>query len=268
VAAFVVGICAALTWRQILFWRDTRTLFTRACAVTSRNWLAEYKLGVIALQDYEKVGRGQIEDQVAQGSPVEIREKEMEKRNSYLREIVRRCETALQWEPRIVDIHVTLAKALTEMGDLDRARGELEAAVKVDPNNADARENLAEILYRQGRVKDAVAQYKEALRLSPEWQSVLNNLAWILATDRDPQVRDGREAVRLAEQACNLTGNTNLWFLHSKAAAYAENGDFPRATATAISARELATATGNPELIKMAEIRFSLYTNSQPLRAP
>jgi hypothetical protein len=45
VAACCAVACAALTWRQIGFWRDTETLFSRAVAVTKENYLAYNNLG-------------------------------------------------------------------------------------------------------------------------------------------------------------------------------------------------------------------------------
>ena len=73
---------------------------------------------------------------------------------------------------------------------------------------------------------------------------MLNNLAWLLATQPSPEVRNGPEAVRLAERACALTSRTNLWFLHTLAAACAESGNFTQAVAAAEEARRLAAAAG------------------------
>ncbi len=266
-AGLLLSACAILTWRQVQLWRDTRTLFAHTARVTSKNWLAEYKLAVVALQDYENTGRKRIEDQV---SPVDSSPPERNQADTlaFLQEIIRRCENALQAEPRVLDVHVTLAKALTEMGRVDEARGELEVATRIDPKNAAAHENLAEVLYRQGHVREAVAEYKTALALEPNWQSVLNNLAWILATDRDAQIRDGNQAVVLAELACNLSSQTNLWFQHTRAAAYAEKGDFLQATAAAQQALELAKSSGNADLSNIAATRLELYKKGQQLRAP
>ena len=58
---------------------------------------------------------------------------------------------------------------------------------------------------------------------------MLDELAWLLATYPDSKSRDGAEAVRLAERACDLTERRILALLDTLAAAYAETGDFPRA---------------------------------------
>ena len=77
-----------------------------------------------------------------------------------------------------------------------------------------------------GRTREAVAQYQEALRLNPDLAGALNNLAWVLATCPDDQLRNGAEAVRLAERACELTHYREPLFIGTLAAAYAEAGRF------------------------------------------
>ena len=52
----------------------------------------------------------------------------------------------------------------------------------------------------------------------------LNNLAWILAANPDPQARNGRKAVELAQRACKLTGFKQPLMVGTLAAAYAEAG--------------------------------------------
>jgi hypothetical protein len=81
-------------------------------------------------------------------------------------------------------------------------------------------------------------------------------------------MRDGPEAVRLAERASELTGHQNVWFLHTLAAAYAEDGKFTNAVTTVEQARRLAEALGQSTATKRAEIRVELYRNNEPYRDP
>ena len=268
-AALLLILCAAVTRSQLRFWRNTETIFTRAIAVTRNNWVAHYNLATLALHRYQDTQRGSVEKQVVRldsaasnpgHSPPAPRD--------YLEEVIEQCRQTLQSKPGFPDAHVTLAKALTEKGRLDAAQAHLEMAIRLDPKNADARQNLAEILHRQGRVADAITQYRAALKLKPGWQEVLNNLAWLLATHPSAEVRNGPEAVRFAERACTLTGHTNLWFLHTLAAAFAEHGDFTQAVKAAEEARHLAAASGQTNLVNLAETRLELYKARQPLRAP
>ena len=268
-AVLLLGLCAAVTHSQLRFWRNTETIFTHATAVTQDNWLAHYNLALLALRHYQDTQRSSVEKQVltlgaTPGSPSESGPAPRD----YLTEIIYHCQETLRSKPGYPDPLVTLAKALTEQGRIDEARAQLELAARLDPKNAETHQNLAEILQRQGRVADAIVQYKAALELRPDWEPVLNNLAWILATHPGTAVRNGAEAVRLSRRACALTSRTNLWFLHTLAAAYAESGDFPQAVAAAEEARRLAAASDRPELANLAETRLELYKARQPLRMP
>jgi tetratricopeptide (TPR) repeat protein len=268
-AVLLLVLCAALTRYQLGFWLNTETIFTRALAVTQNNWVAHYHLGLLALRRYQDTQRGPVEKQVLklESTPRNPVASGPAPRD-YLGEVIYQCQAALRSKPGFPDPRVTLAKALTEQGRLDEARAQLEMAIRLDPKSAQARQNLAEILHRQGRVADAITEYKTALKLRPDWEQVLNNLAWLLATHPSPNVRNGPEAVRIAERACALTSRTNLWFLHTLAAAYAESGDFAQAVAAAQEARQLAAASGLSNLLATASARLGLYETHQPLRAP
>src|SRR6185369_18017737 len=104
--------------------------------------------------------------------------------------------------------------------------------------------------------------------LAPDSLNDLNNLAWILATDPDETLRNGAEAVRHAEHACELTGRQQAIFLGTLAAAYAEANRFPEAVTTAEQAVKLATATGQKDLAKSDQASLELYRAGKPRREP
>ena len=85
-----------------------------------------------------------------------------------------------------------------------------------------------------------MAEYRQVLAVKPDQPEALNNLAWLLATCSDAAVRDGAEAVRLAEQACRLSGYKQARALGTLAAAYAEAGRFPEAVEAAQKSIEMA----------------------------
>jgi len=268
-AALALVLCAALTRAQLRFWRNTDTIFTHAITVTRDNWVAHYNLALLALHRYQESLRGSVENQVVnlESTPTGPGQSRPPPRD-YLEEVIYHCQEAMRSRPRFPDPRVTLAKALTEKGRLDQARAQLEMAIRLEPKSADARQNLAEILHRQGRAAEAITELKEVLKARPDWEEVLNNLAWLLATHPSPEVRDGPEAVRFAERACALSNHTNLWYLHTLAAAYAESGDFAQAVMAAEEARQVAAASGLSNLLAVASARLESYKNRQPLRAP
>jgi Flp pilus assembly protein TadD len=95
-------------------------------------------------------------------------------------------------------------------------------------------------LARHAKTDSAIEQYRQAIALQPEMLEALNNLAWLLATSGESRLRNGSEAVQLAQHACELTQNQQPLFLGTLAAAYAEVGRFDDAIRTAEKARDLA----------------------------
>ena len=74
--------------------------------------------------------------------------------------------------------------------------------------------------------------------------------------------------MRLAEQACQLSGGKEARFWGTLDAAYAEVGQFDKAMATATKARELALASGQKSVAQKAEERLVLYRAGKPYRSP
>ena len=66
--------------------------------------------------------------------------------------------------------------------------------------------------------------------VEPTESGLLNNYAWVLATSPDDNVRDGKLAIELATKACEETNHEESHILSTLAAAYAEAGDFDKAT--------------------------------------
>ena len=88
--------------------------------------------------------------------------------------------------------------------------------------------NHAKSLTAEGRFHDAQVAYQEAMTLDSSFLWPGNNLAWMLSTSTERTVRDGHEAVRVAEEVCQRS-NWSCWaFLGTLAAAYAEAGRFPK----------------------------------------
>ena len=103
--------------------------------------------------------------------------------------------------------------------------------------------NLGRTLLRLGDVPNGLRHFQEAVQLTPDSPSALKELAWLLATCPDAALRNGPEAVQLAEHGCAVTRRRNPILLATLAAAYAEAGRFPEAVGTAQEALSLARTT-------------------------
>jgi Flp pilus assembly protein TadD len=170
----------------------------------------------------------------------------------------------LRIKPDYAEAHSNLGNALLRLGKVPEAIAEFTAAVRIKPDDAEAHNNLGVALVRRGRISEAVAEYREALRLRPDWPPALANLAWILATDKDANLRNAGEAVQLAERLGAVMGNRQAGVLDILAAAYAEAGRFSDAVQAAQKAFDLAVAAGHQEKAQQIQGRLKLYQAGQP----
>jgi tetratricopeptide (TPR) repeat protein len=113
-----------------------------------------------------------------------------------------------------------------------------------------------------------VAEYTKALEISPENIPALSNLAWLMATSADASVRNGSEAVTLAERAdaASSRSDNHTTILRILAAAYAEAGRFGEAKETAQRALQSANVQGNSELADSLRDEIALYELGLPYR--
>jgi len=174
---------------------------------------------------------------------------------------------ALARNPDFAEAHLNLGEALARRGELPRAQAEFEAALRCQTNFARARFALAGVSLAQQRSSDAIRHLREAVRLETQWVEPLNNLAWLLATDKNADLRDGAEAVRLARRALELS-NTNDWErLDTLAAAEAEAGRFGEAAASERTALALATHAACTNVAPLSN-RLALFERGLPYREP
>jgi 4-amino-4-deoxy-L-arabinose transferase-like glycosyltransferase len=87
----------------------------------------------------------------------------------------------------------------------------------------------------------------------------LNNQAWQLAASPDPKVRNGADAVLLAQRACEQTQYQRPQFIGTLAAAQAEAGQFDAAIATAERARAVAAEQGETNLVQRNQQLLERY---------
>ena len=270
-AGLSLVVCLGLTSRELRYWRNSETLFQRALAVTRDNAVAHSNLGAA----YEEDGR----------------------RTEALAEY----QEALRLNPGLSQAHNNAASLLENLGRFDEALLHYQEAVKLKPMAWQAQANLAACLARQGRVAEAMQHYDtakhllprdprpayamakalllanqteqavqrfhEALNADPNHVQSLVYLSRVLASDPNPQFRNGREAVRLAEQAMALSPGNQPFLMDTLAMSYAEVGRFPDAIALLMKAEEQSRAAGDTNGITEIESRLRLYQSSQPYRS-
>jgi tetratricopeptide (TPR) repeat protein len=166
---------------------------------------------------------------------------------------------ALKTQPKDADTHVVLGVVLLDKNRIDEATAQFLEATRLQPTNALANYQLALIHQSRKETSASIDCYRKALKAQPDWPESLNNLAWILAANRDATLRNGAEAVVLAERACKLTDYKEGLFVGTLADAYAEAGRFPEAVSAAEKARSLALAAGQKEIAQKNQELLELY---------
>lgn len=183
-----------------------------------------------------------------------------------IEEALAEYRTAIRLDPDQVVAHLNLGVMLGKLAKTDEAIEHLTRVVTIKPDFVSAHFRLAVLLEQKDRVADACAQYRTLLRIDSTHAAAANNLAWVLATHADSQLRNGAEAVELAERCARDHGETQPGVLDTLAASYAEADRFPEALTTAEKALELARSQGNQALVKAIRSRLDLYRNEKPYR--
>jgi Flp pilus assembly protein TadD len=154
------------------------------------------------------------------------------------------------------------------LGQPQKAEEFLSRAGRLQPNEFLVNYLLGLAFKAEQRPADAVAEFNEALRLKPEFPPALNELAWIRASNPDERLRNGSEAVRLAELACQATDYKQAPFLKTLSVAYAEAGRFQEAIATVNKARGFSQAQQTNQEAHEYQDLVELFGAQKPYREP
>jgi protein O-mannosyl-transferase len=171
---------------------------------------------------------------------------------------VNEFKEAARLAPQDADVQSMLAKLLVQAGGADKAIGYFLAEAGARPKDPLPRSVLARIYLSLNQPAEGVASLKAAVALAPNAPAYLNQLARVYATHPSPEIRNGPEAVRLAERACRLSGRPAT-FVDTLSAAYAEAGRFADAVRAAEEARDKALASHDEKTAQAAGRRLEQY---------
>ncbi len=194
------------------------------------------------------------------------------------------------------DALANFSQAYFGLGRIALAQGKYEEAVKafkeaiaVNPNNMLAIDRLAQELFLHGDYRDGgqvlrlwlsklpappaparrqlAEQFGKRFEGSGKHEQAVRAwiaMAWIFATSPEPQLRDPQAALGIADGIVKLTNRQDPLALDTLAAAYAENGQFPRAVEEAQAAINLANGHGNKPLADLIAERLASYQRQTP----
>jgi tetratricopeptide (TPR) repeat protein len=304
-ASTALALCAGLTRAQLRYWHDSIALFQHAANVTVENGVAEANLGFAlaeqghydeAIAHYKTALQSQpratIWNNLGQSlvatakleEAINAFQKALKLNPSFGRahhnlalalvrsgrqqESLVHFGDAARLEPKNASVHNNYAIMLGRAGRTDEAIQEFQMALRLNPVFVEAHCNIASLLLENGRTKDAAAHYIAALQTKADYLPAMVSLAWIYATDSgEVGTQHAAEAVRLAEQACQISGCKQNGLLDTLAAAYANAGRFEEAVKTGEEAFSIAKAVGENNFADSIRARIDLYKKGSPFRA-
>src|SRR6266516_2189201 len=237
-AILTIAVLSWRAWVQTSYWRDSETLFMHALAVTSNNDVAENNLGIVFLR------KGKLDDAISL------------------------LQAAVDLRPENSPAHENLAKALLQKGQVADALVHYRKLLELQPDNIEVHNIVGTVLIQQGHIREGVEEWQKVLAIQPDNGNAMSNLAWVFATSPDDSLRDGAQAVQLAEQALRISGGRIPIIFRTLAAAYAEHGMFSQSIQTAQRGIELANGQGNSGLAADLQSNIALYQAGRPLRDP
>jgi tetratricopeptide (TPR) repeat protein len=203
-AAAACAACAALTWVQASYWRNSEALFQHTVDVTSGNYVAEHNLGSALMEEPGRLPDALRHLETAvQIKPDSARAHSdlgsaLSKLPDRLPQVIVEYQLAVRYSPGSAIPHYNLGNALAAAGRLPEAVGEWETAVRLDPGYAprlrqplaEAHNNLGVALTNSpGRLAEAIAHFEAAVRLAPDYADAHFNLGVALSNTpgRAPQ---------------------------------------------------------------------------------
>ncbi|MGK0189624.1 MAG: tetratricopeptide (TPR) repeat protein [Verrucomicrobiales bacterium] len=174
---------------------------------------------------------------------------------------------AVTAQPDVENTRKMLSLALMQTQGYAEASQHLSHLIKANPIDPIAHLWMAHALVRTQKEAAAIVHFKESLRLQPKSHVVANDLAWLLATHRNPEIRNPTEALDLASASAAATQRRSAGILDTLAAAQAANGDFAAAVRTADEAIQHAISANDPQTLKGLQFRRGLYQQGKPYRA-
>lgn len=170
VALALLG-CWVQTAKQLRHWRNSRSLFGHALAVTRNNSIAHNNYGIALFEAGETEAAAQHFTEALRIKPASLEALKnlgnLRLKTGRLTDAIQCYQSALRLDPADPDMEFNLANAFALQGEPNAAETHYATALRLRPDDADMRCVFGFFLAGQTRMDDAIAATKEAIRLRP-----------------------------------------------------------------------------------------------------
>jgi tetratricopeptide (TPR) repeat protein len=118
-------------------------------------------------------------------------------------------QSVLRFNPKDDDARLLLAKELLKTGRSEEALAEFSRVVESNPDNEDALLEEVKLLFARKQYKNAVEQLDKSYALFPQKGRTAALLAYLLASNPQYDLRNGKRALALAKLVYESTGSVN-----------------------------------------------------------
>lgn len=192
---FVTAILllSLVSWKQVGFWRNSRTLFEHTLASTGANPLIEFNYGVILAVE----GRHQ--------------------------EAIAHFGNGLEAMPEHFVALVDMGISLAALGELDKAMDYYRRAAAVDPGVVELKLKMSTVLGQQGKDAEAIGLLLEAIELDTNGSAILHsNLGFLYLRQQNTDAAMEHLVKATHLDPSNAQAQNNLGLAHASVARYAE----------------------------------------------
>ncbi len=176
----LIGALTITSYRQVEYWKSSRTLFEHTLDVTSDNYIIQNNLGVTL------AGEGNSAEAVKLYRAALATSPEYAEANANLgHELLKAGQLhqadlsitkALELSPNLPLAHADLGLLLAARGEFEEARQHLERSLILAPGDAENESNLCFVLTHLGQPDEAIPHCNAALNINPGLSSAQFNL--------------------------------------------------------------------------------------------
>ncbi len=167
-------------------------------------------------------------------------------------EAIRCYRRVLELDPTNVPSINNWGSALARQGKVAEAVVHFRQALAMDPDYVPAHRNLAVALKQQGKTAEAIVQLRRVAQLQPDCLTELNELAHLLATSTQASLRNGAEAVSMAQRGKAVRRGQSNGARHAGCRVcrggtiFGSRADRPQSDATGPTGQRPGTSRGDP----------------------